>query len=51
MNRGDPIRIFEKHPSRLDVSNNIEHCLPEPTLIILASTLPGKGSRLAWHSG
>src|SRR5208337_4278508 len=43
----DARRILENAPRGLDASNNIEHCRPEPTVIVRASSLLGNRCRLA----
>jgi hypothetical protein len=43
----DSRHVFTKHPSGSASSNNIPHCRPEVTVIARASSLPGKGKRLA----
>ena len=39
--------VFTKHPSGLASGNSVEHCRPEETVIVRASSLPGNGKRLA----
>jgi hypothetical protein len=42
--------VFSKNPSGLCFDNNSEHFLPEPTVILLASLLPGSTEGLAGES-
>jgi hypothetical protein len=46
----DPSNIFANDPTGPCFSNNPKHLRPEVTVILIASSLPGKTERLAWES-
>jgi hypothetical protein len=46
----DASNVFSKHPTGLCFDNNSKHFLPEVTVILLASLLPGSTEGLARES-